>query len=227
MEKTAIIIYGPPGSGKGTQAELLARGHNFIHFDTGRYIEALVHDPRLKKDPVVRREGKLFDTGILCTPSWVLKIVREAARRIARAGFGMVFSGSPRTLFEAFGDKKNRGLLTELKRLYGQKNIRIIALEIPEKFSIVRNGARLVCSVCGLPVMKIHKNEVCSFCGGSFRRRTLDKPSVIKVRLNQYRERTYPIIARAKKSGFTVLGINGKPVPHKIFRRVVKTLDLA
>ena len=54
MKKT-IIIYGPPGSGKGTQAELLARKFPLIHFDTGRYIESIIRAPGATKDPVIQR----------------------------------------------------------------------------------------------------------------------------------------------------------------------------
>ena len=63
MLKRAVIIYGPPGSGKGTQAELLAKKFGFIHFDTGRYFEALLHSPETQKNPVLRRERKNFDNG--------------------------------------------------------------------------------------------------------------------------------------------------------------------
>jgi len=130
MHKQAVIIYGPPGSGKGTQAELLAKKYNFVHFDTGKYIEATVHDPKLQKNAVIRRERKLFDAGKLNSPPWVLGLVKKAATRIARAGSSIVFSGSPRTLYEALGDKSRTGLFTILDKLYGKKNITILKLTV-------------------------------------------------------------------------------------------------
>ena len=57
----AIIIYGLPGSGKGTQANLLADKLGLIHFDTGKYLERIVHDPANKKNKIIRRERKNFD----------------------------------------------------------------------------------------------------------------------------------------------------------------------
>jgi len=222
----AVIIYGPPGSGKGTQADLLARKFSFIHFDTGRYIEALLRSPEAKKDRILKREKKLFDSGILCTPSWVLKVVREEAARIARAGYNIVFSGSPRTLFEAFGEKGAKGLVDTLEGLYGKKNMSIVLLGVRDATSVKRNSHRLVCSVCGLPKLESAKLPHCPLCAGPMRTRSLDNADVIKVRLAQYRDRTYPIVAGMKKRNFSIFKVNGEPLPYKVSEKVVKALKL-
>ncbi|MDI6734046.1 MAG: nucleoside monophosphate kinase [Patescibacteria group bacterium] len=226
MANKAIIIYGPPGSGKGTQAELLARKYGFFHFDTGRFIENIVHSPEANHDLVLKREKKNFDTGRLCTPAWVLKIVKEEATRLAKSNWSLVFSGSPRTMYEVMGDKKQKGLINHLSRLYGRKNIFILWLKIRESTTMKRNSRRLLCKVCGLPILASAKTKRCAFCGGGMRKRTLDKPAVIKVRLNEYRDRTYPILAYMKKSGYKVQGINGKPPPYKVFEKVQKAVGL-
>lgn len=226
MSKQAVIIYGPPGSGKGTQAELLARKYNFIHFDTGRYGESLVYAPGALKDPVLRRERKNFDAGRLFTPSWILGIVKDAVQRIARTGFGVIFSGSPRTLFEALGDKSHQGLLATLKRLYSRKNITILKLSIREGTTLKRNSRRFVCSICGLPVLARAKTKQCAFCAGPLRKRSLDNPKIIKVRIKEYRDRTYPILARAKKLGLKLIQINGEPSPYKVHQEILRKLGL-
>ena len=226
MINRAIVIYGPPGSGKGTQAELLTRKFNFIHFDTGRYLEGIYRDPKRQKNPLISREKKLFDSGKLNTPAWVLKVVSGATRRIAKAGFGIVYSGSPRTIFEAFGDRKHKGLLSTLIKLYGKKNIIVIKLNVKSQTSIRRNSRRVVCSVCSLPILAGSKSKKCSFCAGSARKRTLDKPEIIKVRLKEYRERTYPILRKVKSRGFKVKEINGEPAPYKVHKQVIKVLSL-
>ena len=225
MQKRAVVIYGPPGSGKGTQAELLAKKYYFIHFDTGRYFENIFRSRAAKKDPVFRREKKLFDSGILFTPAWVLKTVSQATKEIAKAGFSIVYSGSPRTLFEAFG-LKNNGLIKLLGELYGRKNITVIKLNIREKTTISRNSQRLVCVICGLPILANSKSKRCSFCAGPMRKRTLDDPKVIKVRLKEYRERTYPILQTLKKFGFEINEINGEPLPYKVFAQIIKALKI-
>lgn len=222
--KQAVIIYGAPGSGKGTQADLLARKFQFIHFDTGKYVESMFFDKEMMKRSDVKREKKNFDTGKLCTPEWILKIISEATTRIAKSGMNIVYSGSPRTFYEAFGDKKHVGLLKLLEGLYGKKNITIIKLDVGSKSSMRRNSARVICSVCGLPRLAHSTSTRCVFCDGHFRKRTLDDPSVIKVRLLEYKNRTFPIIARAKKAGYKIKKVNGEPLPYKVFESVTKTL---
>ena len=184
MEK-AIIIYGAPGAGKGTQAELLAKRYNFIHFDTGRFLEALVNSPEARKDKVLKREKASFDSGKLMTTSFVLDVMKKKTEGIWKGGYSVVFSGSPRTITEAFGDKKTEGLLSFLSKTYGKKNITIIQLKTTDKESLKRNSARFVCGVCGLPRLADAGGNKCAFCAGALRRRTLDAPKVILERIKE------------------------------------------
>ncbi len=223
----AVILYGPPGSGKGTQAELLSRRFNFIHFDTGRYIESLVHSPEADRNRELARERTNFDTGKLCTPSWVLKVTAAMARNIGEAGFGIVFSGSPRTIYEVEGDRTHWGLLKTLIDVFGKKNITIMYLAIKPGTTAKRNTARKVCSVCGLPVLASSKNTQCALCGGPTKTRTLDNADVIKVRLKEYENRTKPILALLKKKGFTITTIHGEQAPYLVHRDILRTLKLA
>ena len=104
----AVMIYGQPGSGKGTQANLLQAVKNFYHFDTGRYIERVIRDPANAKDKIIQREKKLNESGLLNTPSWVLGIFKKETEKIAKANMGIVYSGSPRTMYEAFGEPSKK-----------------------------------------------------------------------------------------------------------------------
>lgn len=233
----AIIIYGPPGSGKGTQAKLLADKFGLVNFDTGKYIEQVVHDSKNKKNKAIQKQRELFDSGILCDPSWVLKIVNGKTRQLAESGFGVVFSGSPRTLYETFGDlpagqagKSQSGLIGVLEKYYGKKNVFIFNIDISDKNSIKRNGNRLMCSVCGTQLLSISKfrnikMSLCPFCGGKLYRRTLDKPEIIKIRLKEYRERTLPIQKELKKRGYRVIKINGEPLPYQIHQKIYSYIN--
>ena len=77
----AVIIYGPPGSGKGTQAQLLAEKFDLIHLDSGRYLREILYNPKFKKNKIIQRERKINEAGKLNTPSWVLKIIGERVEK--------------------------------------------------------------------------------------------------------------------------------------------------
>lgn len=229
MANKAIIIYGPPGAGKGTQANLLTWRKGFIHFDTGKYLEQLVHDPANKNNKVIQRERELFDKGILMTPSFVLKVVSDKTKEIAKAGFNIVFSGSPRTVFEAFGDAKNIGLIEILEKIYGKKNIYPILLDIDPQRSIERNAKRLVCGVCANAILYsdvFHKHNTCPLCGGQLKKRSVDNPAVFKTRIKEYQERTYPIIAGLKQRKYKIIKVDGKPMPFEVHAKILNKLKI-
>lgn len=225
MQKRAIIIYGPPGAGKGTQANLLACKDEYVHFDTGKYLEEVVHDPAHKKNKIIQRERKLFDGGKLMTPAFVLKVVRDKTTEIAKAGFHIVYSGSPRTMFETFGDARNEGLIAHLGKLYGKKNIHVVYLDVHAGSSVTRNANRKLCALCGFAMIYSKETagmQTCPLHGEKLRTRTLDKPTVIKVRLKEFKERTFPILAALKKRGYKIKKINGEPLPYKVHENVLR-----
>ena len=106
--KLIIIIIGPPGSGKGTQATLLADKLGLYYFETSKIIEERIMSA--KKGEYVLVEGKkyylldekkIWETGDLCSPPLVTFWVMEKIKELAERGEGIVFAGSPRTLYEA------------------------------------------------------------------------------------------------------------------------------
>lgn len=217
MLKTAIVLYGPPGSGKGTQAGLLAHKFDLIHFDTGRYLESLVHDPDKQSNPEIAKERKLFDGGVLMTPSFVLREVAKEVKRIAKAGWGIVLSGSPRTISEA------EKLVPILEKAY-KNRLHFVVLEVPVEVSIKRNTSRLMCTICGSPLLtKYYPSKTprhCPVCAGSLYRRTLDNHDAMKVRIKQYEERTIPIFSYIKKRGHNIYEVSGIPAPFEIYETI-------
>lgn len=226
--KKAFIIYGPPGAGKGTQANLLAAKFGLIHFDTGKYLEQLVHDPDKKDDPEMQRAREIFDSGVLMDPAFVLKIISQKAKEVSDSGFGIVFSGSPRTLYEAFGDEKNQGLIALLEQKFGKENILPIFLKIDPKVSIQRNKNRKICAVCGTAILynDSDQHKTCPLCGGTLRTRTLDNPTVFETRIAEYEERTKPILKGLENQGYAVTEIDGHPMPYQVFDEITDKLNL-
>jgi adenylate kinase len=223
MKKQVIILYGAPGSGKGTQANLLANKLSVIHVDSGKFLESIVHDPKRQNNAIIKRERKFFDSGKLLTPSFITREIIGTVKKIDRADWGIVFSGSPRTMYEA------EHLLPVLERLYGKKNIFIFELSVSGASSIHRNGARLLCKDCGYILLADFYPHVkgvppCPVCGGKLYKRSLDNPEVIKIRLEEYKERTKPVFAFLRKRGYKVHVIDGRPAPYKIQQKIMKLI---
>jgi adenylate kinase len=218
----AIIIYGPPGSGKGTQAQRIAERFNLEHIETSKLIEKMIFNPALKDDPIIQRERKNFETGKLCTPEWIAGIVKKEIKRIYQTGKGILFSGSPRTLYEA------KELAPFLEELYGKENILVLEIKIKPETSIFRNSHRRICQQCRFSLVYSSENEKlekCPQCGGKLVKRILDKPETIKVRLKEYKERTEPIYRFLEKRGIKVIAIDGEPPVEDVWQDILKVLS--
>jgi adenylate kinase len=226
FNKKAVIIYGPPGAGKGTLAALLNKDFDYFYFDTGQYLRKLLYNPKLRDNKTIQKERLLNESGKLNTPAWVLEIVSQEAKRIMAVGWSIIFAGSPRTLFESFGDARHEGLMKILKRFYGLKNIFIFKLKIRDKTSIKRNSHRVICEICGQPSLFLYTGKLrcCAFCAGPLKKRPDDDLKVIKTRLIEYRERTLPIIKKLKEKGFQVFEIDAEPAPYKIYQKIVQRI---
>ncbi len=221
MNPFVIIIYGSPGSGKSTQADVLAKYFSLEHFNTGRTIEKIVHDESKKDDPIIQRERQLFDSGILCTPEWVTEMVKKVVVDLRQAGQGIIFSGSPRTLYEA------GQIIPLLEELYSQSNIHIFEIKVKPEMSIFRNTKRRVCERCGRALIYTVENEKmtsCSDCGGNLVTRTLDASETIQIRLGQYTERTLPIFSYLRERGLEIVEVDGEPMPEEVTRYLLEKL---
>ncbi len=200
MARKIFIFYGPPGAGKGTQAATIAETFGYVHFDSGKYIESVINDPKNKNSKVIQKERKNFISGKLCTPSWIAKIVSKEVKELNHKNQGIVFSGSPRTKEEAFGvDGKKGGLIRLFGKLYGLENVFVFFLDIPVEESVKRNSKR------GRP--------------------SLDEPAVIRVRCREYKKLTFPIAKEMKKAGVKVIHIDGKPSPSVVRKEIKKHLS--
>lgn len=224
MKNISIVIFGEPGSGKTTQAKLLLDYFRFkmIHFDTGSFLEHILFDPKRQNEIIIQREKKIFKTGKLNTPSFVVSEIKKQILKIYKAGFGIIFSGSPRTLYEA------QNLMPLIEKLSGKENIFFIELKISEKEALKRNSDRLICKFCGYTLLRQYFNfkniKNCPICGGLFYKRVLDNPKIIRIRFKEYKEKTYPIFDFLKERGYVIHQIDARPAPYKVFQKIIKII---
>ncbi len=219
MPRPAVIIFiGPPGAGKGTQATLFSESNSgYQHFDTGRSIERALTDPKRQDDPEVRLERERFEKGYLTGSHFKMQIITDGIQKIAREGFGIILSGSPRTREEA------EFIIPFLSNLYGDGSLVIVHIEVPAETSIGRNSRRRVCKKCGQPLMSNPENDAmdfCPACGGELMRRVLDKEDIIEKRLVEYMHHTKEIIPYAVALGVRVVEVSGEGTPEEIHERI-------
>ena len=230
-KKLVVILMGPPGAGKGTQGELLAEKLNLYYFETSKIIEEAFN--KAEKGEFVKIEGKkyffekekkLWQEGILCSPPFVTYLVTEKIKKLFKMNENLILSGSPRTLYEA--DR----VMPLLEKLYGKKNIKIILIEVSSRESIFRNSHRRICELMRHPILYTKETANLKRCplDGSklIKRKGLDDPETIKVRLKEYKERTFPLIEYFKKRGLRVKKVNGKGSVAEVFERILKALSL-
>ncbi len=220
---------GAPGSGKGTQATLLSEKLSLYYIETSKIIESNIMNAAGNQSVIVNDQKYFFkeekvkwETGILVSPPLVAFWVKEKIKQLADEGKSLILAGSPKTIPEA------KEIIPFLKKLYGTKNIKVVLLDISAKESIFRNSHRKICELARHPVLYSKETVKLKFCSldGSrlLRRKGLDDPKTIIVRLKEYRERTLPIISLFKKEGLLTKKINGSPAPAIVFANILKVL---
>ncbi len=215
-----ILLIGPPGAGKGTQAELLAEDFGLYNFETSRIIEEkfAAADP---EDPVMRHEQEIFKAGKLNTPELVRSWVMEKIAELAARGSGIVFSGSPRTLFEAEGE------IPLFEKLYGRQNIKTVHLDISEREAIYRNSNRRLCKANRHPIPFLPEFRNLAACpkdGSELIKRVLDNEGTMRVRYETYLKDTAPVLDFLAASGYAVVEINGDRPIQDVHDAIVSRL---
>ncbi|MBI1866208.1 MAG: nucleoside monophosphate kinase [Candidatus Staskawiczbacteria bacterium] len=229
MEKKIIILFGPPGAGKGTQAELLADKLGYYHFESSKIIEFCFRNEKPEKvfniegtDYKVADEIKKWESGDLNSPPFVVFLMTEKIKDLAKDEKSIIFSGSPRTIYEA---EKEIPLLT---KLYGKENIKFVLLEISAETTIFRNSHRRICELIRHSILFTKETESLKLCplDGSMliKRKKLDDPETIKNRLIIYKEQTYPVTRHIEKEGILVRKANGEQSVSDVFKEILEKL---
>jgi len=184
-----LILLGPPGAGKGTQAQRLVAKHGLVQLSTGEMLRAAVK----AGTPIGLLAKDMMARGELVPDDLVVAIVSARIDEPdARNGF--ILDGFPRTIPQAEALGK-MGVNIDL----------VIDIYVPEETIVRRLSGRRVCEKCGAPYNvfdKLPKTEgVCDICGGTLIQRKDDAPETVKARLQVYHEQTEPLKGYYEKLG--------------------------
>lgn len=224
-----IILFGPPGAGKGTFGLLLAEKFDLYYLETSKILEShIMHADGgevITVDEIeysLKEEKRKWETGELMSSPLVFFWMSKKVKQLASKEEGIVFAGSPRAVSEA------EKLIPLLNELYGNDNIKIIHIDISAEQSIWRNSHRRICSLFRHPMLYNDETKTLTKCpmDGSrlVRREGLDDPETIKVRVKEYEERTKPLLGFFASQGFEVKNINGEQAIEQIFNDILRAL---
>jgi adenylate kinase len=213
-----ILLLGPPGAGKGTQARRLEDKYGMVQLSTGDMLRASIK----KKEPLGLEAKKIMNAGDLVPDDLIIRMIEE---RIGHpdCARGFVLDGFPRTVAQA--EALDRMLAAKHKKLDA-----IIELTIDEGKLVDRVSGRFTCAICGAGYHDRYKmpqqTEICDSCGGTtFVRRPDDNAETMKARLKAYREQTAPILPYYKERDM-VKAIDGMAPMEEVFLALERGLGL-
>jgi len=182
-----IILLGPPGAGKGTQAEKLVADRGMVQLSTGDMLRA----EKNAGTDLGNRIKAVMDAGELVSDEIVSSLIDENLGRL-QASQGVIFDGYPRTAAQA---ESLDGLLAA----HGRKLDYVIELEVDEDALVERIVGRYTCAKCGAGYHDKFKQPkvagTCDVCGShDFKRRADDNEETVRTRMAEYRAKTEPII---------------------------------
>jgi adenylate kinase len=207
-----IVLLGPPGAGKGTQADKLAARLGIPKIATGDVLRAAVRDG-------TRRglEAKSYmDRGDLVPDSVILGILRDVMTSPATKK-GAILDGAVRTVPQAEG---LGAMLGEI----GKKVDTVLLFDVDDDELVKRLSTRTVCQGCQTPYMGRDPGSACAKCGGKLVRRKDDEPEAIRNRLEVYRSQTEPVIGWYKDHKMKVHKVDATGTVDEVTGRAVKAL---
>ncbi|THD35356.1 MAG: adenylate kinase [Sphingomonas sp.] len=192
-----IILLGPPGAGKGTQAERLVAGRGMVQLSTGDMLRAA----RKADTPLGHQVAAVMDSGALVSDEIVSALIDDKLSTMT-ADQGAIFDGYPRTAAQAES-------LDAILSRHDRKLDRVIELDVDEDALVERIVGRYSCAKCGTNYHDtFHRPKVdgvCDVCGSTeFKRRPDDNEETVRTRMAEYRAKTAPVIPIYEARGILV-----------------------
>ena len=215
MTTRNIVLLGPPGAGKGTQAKELSARLGVPHISTGDMLREAVREGT----PLGLKAKAVMESGGLVSDELLTGIVKE---RLAKGDCapGFILDGYPRNLAQA---TILDGILKELER----EPVRAVELEVADEVIVSRLSSRRSCPSCGAVYNVVTSPPkspgVCDKCGTSLTLRDDDKEDVIRERLRVYHEKTAPLSQHFRGRG-VLLSVPGDGRPEDVLRDVQKAI---
>ncbi len=214
---------GPPGSGKGTQSDLLITRLGYAHFSMG---EALRDFGKGESEMAKRIKGTI-DQGIIVNDDDAKAIFFGAIEKLANKYEGIILDGFPRTLGQL-------SMIEELKKEYQIKSFQVFFLDVDRSKLVDRLGKRKTCSVCKriyLPGAAGYDENVCSNCGGKLEIREDDNAEGVAKRFDEYMLKTAPVKDYYEKQGILThiegdLSDNADESIKKVHEEIMQKLGL-
>jgi len=213
-----LILLGPPGAGKGTQAQRMVDRYRIPQISTGDILRSAVKE----STPLGIKAKGFMDRGQLVPDEVVIGIIEERLKsKDCNAGF--ILDGFPRTIPQA------EALQPILSKI-GKKIDHVINIEVDSEELVRRLTGRRTCKNCGAMFHVLFqppkKEGICDRCGGTLYQRADDNEEAIRTRLKEYEKQTAPLIQyyRGKKTLRPVQGVGG---PDQIFEQIARVLDAA
>ncbi len=211
-----VVFLGPPGAGKGTQAEAISKQAGLKHISTGDVLRAAVE----AGTPVGLKAKKYMEKGLLVPDEVVVDIVAERISKNGRAK-SFLLDGFPRNLNQA------KVLDETLKRINSKLDV-VFYFAVSEETAIARLTGRWICPGCGAnyhqAYMPPQKSGICDKCGKALQQRPDDKVETVKERLEVYKKQTADLIEYYERQGL-LKKVSADRGVEEVYREVIKALD--
>ena len=210
-----IIMFGPPGVGKGTIAARLKEDLDVPHISTG----SMIRDAIQSSSELGKEAGQYVQRGDLVPDNLMIEIVKSRLED-DDCKKGYILDGFPRTIKQAEA-LQAQGIVIE----------KVVNLTADDDTLITRISSRRECSSCSanynLLFVKPHTQDICDRCGASLIQREDDKPGSVKNRLEIYRQKTSPLIGFYKEKGLLIDVDASVNDPSEVYDKVVSALDIS